>query len=388
MKKIIILIGLLGMGLLVFSQINVVPITDTTLQIKKNSTVYFLPQTVIHVKVDVETSKFISGPFSNYAEKYLSIADAPKKSYTYSDISEVEFLQVSVVDPLAGFMVFGNKASLCFDSRGLIASYNDIIDNQTTLNELKYQNSPEYFDLDSPLYFDYGVKRNFIGITDTTYKVIQLDSIFQKIPVYNTVITSKDFEQKAEEAANYIIKIRKRKFKLQTAQFDDEKPPKNIKFLIEELDKLESQYLELFIGKEISVSNSFYYTFKPQIEHQSGKIVIFHLSEELGICKTAAADTEPVYLTYQNCAWTTELDSFYSRQTKLKEKEKTKGFFYRIPGHGGLSVEFDGNTYAKQAFVIPQYGTLTNLPSKMFKNKHLKIIFDVENGSIKRICNE
>ncbi len=386
MKKIILLLSVLGYGLLGFSQINVVPITDTALQIKGNAPVYYLPQTLIHVKVDVKTSKFIPGPFYNFAEKYLSINDAPKKSYTYSDITAVEFVQVSVIDPLAGFIVLDNKGSLCFDNRGVITAYNENVDDQTVLNELKYQNIPEYFDLDSPIYTDYGVKRNFIGITDTTYKVIQLDSVFQKIPVYNTVITSKDFEQKAEEAANYIIKMRKRRFKLQTVQFDDERPPKDLVRLIKQLDELERQYLELFIGKEIAVENSFYYTFNPITNHKSDRIPIFHLSEERGICRTAAGDTEPVYLKYKKCEITTELENFYKRQTKLKEK--TKGLFYRVPGHGVLSVEFDDNTYAKQSFVIPQYGSVTNLPSKMFKNKHLKIIFDAENGSIKRICNE
>ncbi|MDD2636498.1 MAG: DUF4831 family protein [Bacteroidales bacterium] len=388
MKKVIILLGVLGMGLLASSQINVIPITDTSLQIKKNSLVYFLPQSLIHLKLDVKTTKFIPGPFYNFAEKYLSIDDAPKKAYTYSDILGVEFMQVSSVDPLAGFIILDNKASLSFDNRGVITAYNDNIDNQSELNKIQYQNLPEYFNLDSPHYTDYGVKRNFTGITDTTYKVIQLDSVFQKIPVYNTVITSKDFEQKAEEAANYIIKIRKRRFKLQTVQFDDERPPKDLVRLIKQLDKLERQYLELFIGKEISVNNSFYYTFKPEKNHKSGKIEIFHLSEERGICQTAAEDTEPVYLKYKNCQKTKELDNFYKRQTKLKEKEKTKGLYYRIPGHGSICVEFDNHTYAKQTFIIPQYGSLTNLPSKMFKNKQLKIIFDAENGSIKRISNE
>ena len=78
MKKIIVLLSVLGIGLLAFAQINVVPITNTVLQIKKNATVYYLPQTLIHVKVDVKTSKFIPGPFYNFAEKYLSINDAPK----------------------------------------------------------------------------------------------------------------------------------------------------------------------------------------------------------------------------------------------------------------------------------------------------------------------
>ncbi len=319
------------------------------------------------------------------------IDNAPFTPYVYSDILFVEFDDYSFVDPSAGFIILKNNSDIQFDKRGVIATFNGSKSRKRLYienNEMNIENTPEYFDAKEVFYTDYSVKRNFTGITDTTYKVIELDSVFQKIPVYNTVITSKDFEQKAEEAANYIIKIRKRRFKLQSAQFESEKPPKNVDVLIKELDELEQQYLELFIGKEIAVTNTFNAVYKPQKGKSDDKVVLFYVSDELGISSEETNDSEPVYLIAHDCGNMKQLESFYNRQIDLTEKEKKKGLYYRIPGHGAFSVEFDGHQYAKQGFIIPQYGYLNHLPAKMFKNKDLKILFDVENGSIERISNE
>ncbi len=391
MKKILGIVGLLCFINIAFGQINVVPITDTTLQLKNNAIVYFLPQKIISVKIDVETKRFVPGPYCKYAEKYLMIDDVPLSEYTQSNIIGVEFNDHSFADPNAGFFILKNKADLQFDKRGVLATYNGSKARKRLCldeNEYNYQNIPEFINDDEVVFSDFSVKRNFTGITDTTYKVIELDSAFQKIPVYNTVITSKDFEQKAEEAANYIIKIRKRRFKLQSGQFETEKPPKNVEFMVKELYELEQQYLELFIGKEMLVKNSFYAVYKPKTDKVDDKNVLFYLSDENGISTEATVDSEPVYLIAHNCGRTNQLEDFYSRQTELSEKEKTRGIYYRVPGHGAFSVEFDGHKYAREGFIIPQYGYLNNLPAKMFKNKHLKILFDVENGSIERIINE
>ncbi|MBN2778561.1 MAG: DUF4831 family protein [Bacteroidales bacterium] len=386
MKKICIVICLVVIANIGFSQIKVFSLNDTTVQVKKNSLIYYLPQTFVSVNVDVKTKQFIPGPFCKYAEKYLSIEDVKVKSFKTSDIIKVELNEYNVVDPKAGFFVTGNIPKILLDNRGLISSYNNTDQKQSNKNQSIYENYPEYFD-DNEVYFtDYSVKRNFTGITDTTYKVIELDSVFQKIPVYNTVITSKDFEQKAEEAANYIIKIRKRRFKLQSAQFENEKPPKKVEFLVNELNELEKQYLELFIGKEVAIINSFHYTFKPAQGQTKDRLVLFHLSDENGISDKQGPDTEPVYLNYSNCGLVDNLQGFYSRQLKLKDK--TKGLYYRIPGQGLFSVEFDKSILLQKHLTIPQYGLINYLPVKMFKNKNLQIIFDVENGSIVRICNE
>ncbi len=391
MKKLIVVFGFVFVSLFTIGQINVIPVTDTSLQIKKNAIVYFLPQKIISVNVEVETKTFVPGPFCDYAEKYLLIENASVRGYTISDITKVEFGEHSFVDPNAGFFVFNNKCNIQFDDRGVIASYNGYQSQKKMRlkdNEFNYQNIPEYVNSRELMFTDYSVKRNFTGITDTTYKVIQLDSVFQKIPVYNTVITSKDYEQKAEEAANFIIKIRKRRFKLQAAQFETEKPPKNVDLLIQKLYELEKQYLELFIGKEIIVKNSFKSIYKPQTNKTDDKKVLFYLSDETGISDEKTADSEPVYLIAHNCGRMSQLNEFYNRQQDLKEKEKSKGLYYIIPGHGAFSVEFAGYTYAREGYIVPQYGCLNNLPAKMFKNKHLKILFNVENGSIERISNE
>jgi len=391
MKKLIGITLLFSISLLSIAQIKVVPITDTILQLKKNAPVYFLPQKIVSVRVDVETRHFIPGPFSKFAEKYLLIDDAPIVETSISDIVGVEFNEISVVDPSAGYFILKNEADIQFDKRGVIAVYNGRKAKKNLIiedNEIGYLNLPDYFDQDQIIFTDYSVKRNFTGITDTTYKVIELDSVFQKIPVYNTVITSKDFEQKAEEAANFIIKLRKRRFKLQTAQFDDQKPPKDLKEIIKQLDELEKQYLELFLGKEIVNKNTFYAVYKPKADKIDDKVLLFYISDESGISKDETPDSEPVYLKTHNCGVMSELTAFYNRQEDLNEKEKAKGLFYRIPGHGSFVVELDGHEYAKQVFTIPQYCIINNLPAKMFKNKHLKILFDIENGSIERISNE
>jgi hypothetical protein len=83
-----------------------------------------------------------------------------------------------------------------------------------------------------------------------------------------------------------------------------------------------------------------------------------------------------------------ETDRFYNRQTELKDKDKTKGLYYRIPGYGTATITFLDHVYAEQIFLIPQYGYINYLPAKMFKNKNLKILFDENSGFVKTITNE
>lgn len=386
-KNVIIILFSCFISISLFGQINVIPVTDTVLQIKKNAIPYYLPMKSFEVSVDVETYYFVAGPFNKYAEKYLSLKDASTVNSSYSDVTGVEISEFVVPDPNAGFFVFNTEKSLVLDDLGVLVSYNsptdskDIRESKTVYNHLN-------FPADDILFTDYSVKRNFIGLTDTTYKVVELDSVFQKIPVYNTVITSKDFEQKAEEAANFIIKLRKHRFKLQTGQFETEKAPKDLEFMIQELDELEKQYLELFVGKTVMVKNTFKYNYVPSLETRSDSKVMFYVSDDLGIVLKNSGDDIPVRFIYEDLNSFTELENFYGRQIELKEKEKKKGLYYRIPGNAKLSIEFDNHMYAYKNIIVPQIGVLNHLPAKLFKNKDLQIIFDNNTGSIKSIINE
>ncbi|MDR2010698.1 MAG: DUF4831 family protein [Bacteroidales bacterium] len=389
MKKniIITILFLTGITALGYAQINTNIISDPNLQVKENSVMYYLPRVVLNVEVDVETEYVIPGPYNKFAETYLTIKQAPGERVVTSEISNIKITELTEPDPDACFIVNDKKNAynISLNNLGVISGYRDFSPTTDVKYDYVQKNNFQYIKNDI-LFTDYSVKRNFTGRTDTTYKVIEVDSVFHKIPVYNEVITSKDFEQKAEEAANFIIKIRKRRFKLQSAQFETEYPPSDVDKLIKELDELEKQYLELFIGKRIKVKNTFSFNYTPQKKDKNETIVMFHLSNELGILDNPSPDSEPVKLIIENSGTTNEIENFYRRQKSINDKEK--GLCYRIPGHADASVEYENMTYATKHVIIPQYGYINYLPAKMFQNKNLKIIFDEKYGSLKTISNE
>lgn len=371
------------------AQINVVPITDSELQIKKNSLIYSLPRVTININVFVETEYFYPGPYQKYADKYLTIKNAKQDESTKSKIVDIQISTSTEPDPNATYIVFFKKNNFLLSyypsniikSFGISESYEFKSEDNTVLTLPKSQN-------DDIIFTDMSVKRNFIDMTDTTYKVIQVDSVFQKIPVYNKVISSKEFEQKAEEAANFLIKIKKRKFKLMTGQFETETPPSDVLNLIEELNRLEEEYLSLFIGKTIKTENTFNFKYTPSGTVKEEKIVLFYLSDEFGIVEDEVSDSEPVYCLLINHANTSETDRFYNRQSELTKKDKNKGLYYRIPSYASIKIVHDELQLAEQILMVPQCGYINYLPSKLFKNKALKIIFDENSGSVKTISNE
>ena len=367
-----------------FAQIKVFPISDTETTIKKNAFMYYLPQTTLEVKIKVTTETLVPGPYSKYAEKYLCIKNAATSIVSDVKIENVDINEIAQPDPNACYMVVcDHDANINYNSRGIIIGYN--CGEQTD----EYKSAESHFSKNSsiviPSFTDYGVKQNFTKNTDTTYKVVEVDSVFQKIPIYNKVIISKDEEMKAEEAANYIIKIRKRLFKVLTAQFDTDTPPADIEIMVNELKRMESRYLELFIGKIERETKEYVFYYTPQPELTEERIPICYITEDDELVEKKAENSEPVYLVMKNAQATKEIGNFYGRQHDIKKKEKEMGLYYRIPSDVVVSVDFDDFTYYKSVISIPQCGYVGHLPAEIFKNKNLKIAFDEKFGSIKGI---
>ena len=367
-----------------FAQIKVFPLSNSEVTIKKNAFLYYLPQTTLEIKITVTKETMVPGPYSKYAEKYLCIKNTATKNISDVKIENVDIRQIAQPDPNACFMVVcDHEANLNYNSRGIVTGYNCGEQSED------FQTSECHFsktsDIATPLFTDYGVKQNFTKNTDTTYKVVEVDSVFQKIPIYNKVIISKDEEMKAEEAANYIIKIRKRLFKVLTAQFDTDTPPTDIEIMVNELKQMEKRYLELFVGKIERETREYVFYYTPQPDLAEEKIPICYITDDDEVVEKRAENSEPVYLVLKNLQATKEIGNFYGRQYDLKKKEKEMGLFYRIPSDVSLSVDFDDFTYYKSVVVIPQCGYLGHLPAEIFKNKNLKVAFDDKYGSIQGI---
>ncbi len=217
--------------------------------LENNAAIYALPKTMITITAEARRTTVIPGPFHKYADKYLGIQNVPDREITEWDISDIKIDIYQEADPEYFFSVRNKRINslnhiltrLAEDS---LILFPDRFFNKYSFSEpdTSYKNKIHYRNL--------SVKHNLELNNDTSYKSVFRDSIYVKIPVIKQQLVRKSTEEKAEEAASYIIKIRKRKFKLISGQYDYMPEGEALEVAVKELDKLENDYLSLFTGKE------------------------------------------------------------------------------------------------------------------------------------------
>ncbi len=365
------------------SKLHVVSVGDKNIQVQKTGLTYFLPRAVIEIQTEVTSERFIPGPYHKYAEKFLSIKDVMTQKTSYSDITGIKIQEYYEADPSAAFLIMNNKNNdFYFDDNMVLLGMNtEALEFSPYDYHTKY-NIPDFYD--TKVHFtDMTVEENFTSIFDTTYKVIEIDSVFQKIPVYNPVMTIKSEEQKAEEAAEFILELRKSRLYLLQGDIELFPENKTMKQILNKLDEMEQKYLELFIGKTIKESETFVYRYIPDNMQQNDSATMFYLCDNLGVTNKPDNFTYPVYLKFKNTGTANEFDRFFVMQNEIKEK--TKGLHYRIPSTATVYVGIFDNYYAQKNVIVPQCGIITSIPEKIMNKKDLIIKIHPQYGSILRI---
>ncbi|NLA24212.1 MAG: DUF4831 family protein, partial [Bacteroidales bacterium] len=121
--KIIISIFLISLLMSCSKSIQVVPLKNTDMQIKKNGMIYFLPQTALEIEFTVTRNVFTAGPYAEYAEKYLSIEGTQTEDKDFYEISNITINPIAIPDPNAVFFICGNSK----EKLKLNLTYNNII---------------------------------------------------------------------------------------------------------------------------------------------------------------------------------------------------------------------------------------------------------------------
>lgn len=380
MFRIIPLICLMAILSACSKNISVIQLKENNTILKEHGLIYYLPQVIIEIETEVTTEVFVPGPFNSYAEKFLSIKNVSAQKMSVSDITNICFREYYTIDSDACFMMFNtDKHNLRFspDMRLLSLNTGSIDVDKTNFYEII--NIPQY-DYVQNLFTDMTSEENFTSILDTTYKVIEIDSVFQKIPVYNAVMTSKTEEQKAEEAAEFILELRKSRMVIMQGDMDNLPSSGATKQMLEKIDEMEQKYLELFIGKTYYLKNTFNYIYRPIKTKVNDTQIMFYICDKFGISTSAGLDRIPVELIYNNHGLSKEYERFMTIQTEIKEKKK--GIYYRIPSSANIVINADSHVYANKSLIVPQSGTIASLPKKIMERKHLRIKFHPQYGSI------
>ncbi len=315
-------------------------------QFQEYGYIYALPKTRIQVEVTATCNTHIPGPYQKYADKYLGIKNVDKIAAVEWCIEDISITSVPEPDPEHIYSLQDRRGKLLkdkllqFTSTGLMIELSDYEDYKS--ESMKFENR-------EPIYYnDLSVKRNF--------EKISRDDGKKTISATSGMIKAKSLEMKAEEAANFLIKIRKRRFKLVAGQYESATPDgKALAVSVEELTRLEHEYLSLFIGK--TQTDTLIRTFMIDIpgNREIQHITFIHFSEEKGFMDGPEEDSESLIIEIQ------DLDAL-SNLKDMGLPEAESGYlpvvYYRIPGKAKVRVMQGSKEMIEGEYGIYQLGAV------------------------------
>jgi len=368
---IIILVGVVSCTST--SETKVTKISDSDLS-SIQGVIYALPKTNVSFKVEAVQTEIIPGPYHDYAEKFIGISNVPHNKEIKWQVSNIEINSYNDIDASEYYSLIpsGN-----FSINLLKLIENEIIFPINKSSQEKYESQFYGKNIvgEGIVFKDLSVTK-YIGEEQVTYfKRVQRDSIFAKVPVVKTQSVHKSFEQKAEEAASFIFMIREKRFELLTGMADYYPEGKALKVAIEELNRLENEYLDLFIGKRYSSTYSAIYEFVPTEKYLNQPNILFRFSEEKGVLPANDLSGRPIIIELE------KVNQKYNFSDLNKTNSlNSDNLFYRLPVLTQINVNDGGSLIASRKVNINQFGEVILFPSMylMDSEKFIEFYYDID----------
>jgi hypothetical protein len=331
------------------TKITVANVNDNGIS-QNGSVIFALPLTVIDVCVTTEEEIVVPGPYYKYAKKYLGIENAPEQSEHHWYITDVKIKQHVEADP--DYVYALSNLSRLEDGSAVNRLLKDslLLDvKDFSVNEVSYSLHPVISK--EILYQDLSVKRNFESEKDVEISVILPDTNYTNEQLRRNGLTEKTPEQKAEEAANFIIKLKKRRFKLVSGQYDYMPEGEAMGEALKELARIEDEYLSLFVGKRTVRKTESYYHYTPLTGKANDRVVLFRFSEENGFVSKGEIEGVPVVIELKALNKVKGLLQFHPT---VKSPDNT--FYYRVPDQVSVKLTVGELLWAEAMFPVFQQG--------------------------------
>jgi hypothetical protein len=345
MKKLNIIIGfLLFISCSPTGTLSVKNVQDIT-ELGNHAFVYSLPHTRISVQIKAIREYTIPGKYNKYAEKYLSIKDVPVNPVINWKIENIKLESLCEPDPEYFFAIETNKTDyllknvLQLKEEGLILKVDESNPFIQYLPDLK---NMQQLDINPDL----------TAIENTNNKKVEVPI---DLPVGKPKEEIKSEEQKVQQAANFIFKIRKRRFKLLAGEYDSTSIGSSLQTSVNELNRLEQEYLSLFIGKTYidTLKHTFYYI--PKSGLAADRFVFCRFSEFSGFEDGASSEGKPIIIELQDLQNTAPLEHL---EMPPAIKGNNNCILYRIPDKASVHIYFGSVPVLEGEIKVFQYGAI------------------------------
>lgn len=319
----------------------------------QGSIVYSLPSTSLYFTVEAEKESFTPGPYAKFAQKYLGVAARENGGDTYK-IKSVRMTPFIEADPATNYPIIigGSKTAtanfLEFTNQGLLM-WSD-----------SYSGKSEKFRFasmkDNSIFNESSATSNLTSETTTLFKTVQTNGGIERVPVQQTQVVEKSLEKKAEETSALIFKLRAKRLEIITGETDATFSGEAMKAAVDEINRLETQYLDLFFGKSVFNTQEMSFEVTPSAENQKQMYIAFRISETAGLLPSDNISGRPVVLELK---LNEEKPANFSMDLN---NSKVKVIYYRKPEMVTARLT-DGSTQLLQARVpIYQLGKMLSFP--------------------------
>ncbi len=326
---------------------------------------YSLPRTAVVVEIEVLKTQNIPGPYARYASRLLGLNDVITRSASNYEIIKVAINSFSEPDPdhLYFISLPGPEATnrfLNFTASGLLLGISTEALSWDT--SAKVLDSKDYIRDDADVAFNYFLDINLVERIDTIFEQVREDTItFQRQTLRRSWV-EKSSEHRAREVADYILELREKKFDLISGFQEISYSKEALAYMITEMNKLESDYLNLFTGIRTEARYKYRFVHRPAKADSNSNHTLFSFSNIYGVLADDDEDGRPFVLRYKSSQLTDLLHNKGS-QASPNHASGTFGIHHRMPEFADISLHLDNELRAEARMLINQFGIVSRLPA-------------------------
>jgi len=330
---------------------------------------YALPKIVIKLRLVFEQVDKIRGPFAQYTTKYLGTDDFIKSNQRYRRLLSVDVEPVLMADNAQLYFVqFPEDRSskeirhfgFQLNESGILMGFG-LKEKQKTEKSEKVEINRQVLYTDRSEDFKMRASYSRTKKIDTILRKITIDTVTIKRFLFKTSWVNLSEDQRANDAAMQIKKIRDSRFNLLTG-YQEVNYGDGIRYMDQELQKMEQQYEALFLGKETRQLKTFNFVFDPDKSK---------LTKSLGSFTDENGQSHKVLL---------RITPINPMNISSVTKAAPDFLIYRIPAKATVEVLVDGQPFFSDIYSVPQLGTLATASMD-----RMRLSFDAQTGTMTRV---
>ncbi len=334
--------------------------------LREGSLVYSLPMTVFTIKIEMERTIDVPGPYSRFAGDLLGLNKVILTEAENWTIKGISLNLHEEADPSECYVIetntLFNTNALTLKKEGLILDLNPAL--YTSELSLSGNNNKES-DINNFRSYDLGSDEYFHVQRDTAYKRVNVDSTFIRIPYLVEKKKRLTIDQLAENAAKRLIELREGKVLILTGEANVF--PQNAAAL-NEINRIEREYTELFAGKSWKENKTLSFHLVPKKDMIGKPVVLFRYSEQTGPITGTENIGIPVAVELVPEKKTRDI-TIIDRQQPDKAVQKYDKLFFRVPDVVNVKINSGTETLYNSRRLIYQFGQVMQLPANYIIGK-------------------